>query len=524
MLSTESSGDAFDTDWGSSEEDIQSLMKEIKKPQKGTAKEQGIKKGSQQEELQSTKSTQNKKKEELQSTQSTSKGGQKEELQSTQSTRKTSQKEALQSTKNPSQKEELKSAQSTRQTSQKEALQSTKNPSQKEELKSAQSTRQTSQKEELQNTQNPSQKEELQNTQSTRKTSQKEELQSTRKTSQKEELQSTRKTSQKEELQSTQNPSQKEELQNTQSTRKTSQKEELQNTQSTRKTSQKEELQSTRNTLQKEELQSTQSTRKSAQKEQRTVAVLVDMQNDFFPAVKGKRKEGPMSIAGGNEVLQQSIEYLRAHTPQAILVFQDTHTQNNISHPSFWVDEDGNHPVPFSTISARDIEDGVWSPLASKLKAYTLRYAQKVEKTKNHSITIWPYHAIENTKGHRIVNELQEFLNDWQTQPGHSVKYIEKGRNAYTECYSIFEAEIPLKNDASTDMQQELVDEIASFDNIVMIAPSVGIDHSIQDFLVHCPSKAATIMVLKAPVFPGFEETATELLSVAQQHGIRLIS
>jgi nicotinamidase-related amidase len=55
---------------------------------------------------------------------------------------------------------------------------------------------------------------------------------------------------------------------------------------------------------------------------------------------------------------------------------------------------------------------------------------------------IWKYHCILETYGHKVAEELQNFLNKEEVQG--KVKYHIKGQNNLAEMYSIFSAEMPV--------------------------------------------------------------------------------
>ena len=262
---------------------------------------------------------------------------------------------------------------------------------------------------------------------------------------------------------------------------------------------------------------------KPDKKESSLVAFFIDPQNDFYTANKTQqRKQGSLGIPGGTDALLAALRYLESNTPSHVIVMLDTHTHTNIGHPSYWVDEDGGHPLPYTTISAADIETEQWSPLWGKLREYTLKYARRVEQNRHHSISIWPYHAIENTKGHAVVAEVQSFLAHWSQAQGKSVTYLEKGKNPHTEFYSAFRAEVPVKADKGTELNQALIDQLLSYDKVLVIGQSHSLDQSVRDLVDHIPAdRHADIILLKQAtmVAPG----ARQLLAFAQEQGITIL-
>ena len=263
--------------------------------------------------------------------------------------------------------------------------------------------------------------------------------------------------------------------------------------------------------------------KKTTNKESSMVAFFIDPQNDFYMANKNvHRKQGSLGIPGATDALLSALRYLESNTPSHVIIMQDTHTHTNIGHPSYWVDEDGSHPLPYTTISAADIETEQWSPLWNKLREYALKYARRVEQQRNHPISIWPYHAIENTKGHAVVAEVQSFLSNWSQRQGKQVTYLEKGKNPHTEFYSAFRAEVPVKTDKSTELNQALIDQLLSYDKIVVIGQSHSLEQSIRDLIDHIPTdRHSDIILLKHATMaaPG----ARQLLLFAKEQGLTIL-
>ena len=245
------------------------------------------------------------------------------------------------------------------------------------------------------------------------------------------------------------------------------------------------------------------------------VALFIDTQNDFFPA-STTRKQGSLAVTGATDALLHALRYLTLNTPTDIIVCQDTHTHTNIGHPSYWIDEDGNHPLPHTVITAKEIEAEQWLPLWSKLHSYALKYATRVERQRNHPIKIWPYHAIEHTKGHEVVEEVQSFITEWTKRHGKAATYIQKGRNSHTEFYSVFRAEVPIKSDPSTELNQALIDQLLTYDKIVLIGQTPALEQSLKDLIEHIPTDRHQDIVLLA-------NANEQLVAYANDEGVTVV-
>ena len=85
--------------------------------------------------------------------------------------------------------------------------------------------------------------------------------------------------------------------------------------------------------------------------------LLVDVQNDFHPG-------GSLAIPTADEDAQRIADFIQKHTKNLTRIVEtlDTHHELHIAHSGFWVDQNGNHPNPFTTISSSDVEKGIWKP------------------------------------------------------------------------------------------------------------------------------------------------------------------
>ena len=258
-----------------------------------------------------------------------------------------------------------------------------------------------------------------------------------------------------------------------------------------------------------------------------SVALIIDPQNDFFPASQSaSRKKGSMAIQGANSDIRRYIDFIKSHPDiKHIVVSQDTHSHYDIGHPGFWVNDYGKHPEPFTVITVDDIESEKWQPLKRKSAAYILKYAKKLAQNNHHKITIWPYHGIKTQPGHRVVKELKDFLEVWEGEDHHTVEYLEKGSNPYTEFYSLFRADVPLKSDPSTELNRTLVNKLKGFDKLYIGGESLShcVNYSVRDIIANWPDRRRAIIVfLKDTSSPiaGFEDDAADFLKFAKDSGI----
>lgn len=135
-----------------------------------------------------------------------------------------------------------------------------------------------------------------------------------------------------------------------------------------------------------------------------------------------------------------------------ITLTQDTHFAAQIFHPLFFIDENGNHPDPYTNISNQDIQQGKWKTNPHILQAlnvdlpyteqYLDYYTSQLEKTGKYSLTIWPYHAMLGGIGHAIVSSIEEAVFFHTVSRFSQVTINQKGSLPLTEHYSAIQPEI----------------------------------------------------------------------------------
>jgi nicotinamidase-related amidase len=125
----------------------------------------------------------------------------------------------------------------------------------------------------------------------------------------------------------------------------------------------------------------------------------------------------------------------------------DTHLSQQIFHPIFFVDRDGNHPAPYSIIQAEELQRNEWMfnpALALHYKvtpAYgqkmMIHYAEQLRKRGKYALTIWPYHAMLGGIGHALVPAVEEAIFFHSIARLSQPKFEIKGNQPFTEHYSV---------------------------------------------------------------------------------------
>lgn len=186
---------------------------------------------------------------------------------------------------------------------------------------------------------------------------------------------------------------------------------------------------------------------------ERISLMLIDVQNTFcmpgFELFVGGRS--------GNGAVEDNIRlcqfiYRNLGKITHIIATMDTHTSQQIFHPIFLVDAEGNHPAPYTDIHVDELKSGKWifnpalAPQFEIAPEYgqqmMIHYAEKLLQEGKYALTIWPYHAMLGGIGHALVPAIEEavfFHSHTRTdQPYFAIK----GDKPFTENYSVVGPEV----------------------------------------------------------------------------------
>jgi nicotinamidase-related amidase len=181
--------------------------------------------------------------------------------------------------------------------------------------------------------------------------------------------------------------------------------------------------------------------------------MLVDVQNTFcLPGfelyVAGRSGTGAVD---DNRRLCEFI-YRNLGVITQITATMDTHQAMQIFHAIFLIDENGEHPAPYTNVSADDVRTGKWKfnpALASHFgisaeegQARLNHYTTVLEEEGKYALTIWPYHAMLGGLGHALVSSVEEalfFHSVARLSPPH---FEIKGDRSFTEHYSVIGPEV----------------------------------------------------------------------------------
>jgi nicotinamidase-related amidase len=238
--------------------------------------------------------------------------------------------------------------------------------------------------------------------------------------------------------------------------------------------------------------------RPAAEDATRICLVAVDVQNTFcVPAfelfVAGRSGRG--AIDDNRRLCEFVYRNLDAITQ--IVPTLDTHQAMQVFHAIWLVDAEGNHPEPYTLLSAEDVEAGRWQvdpAVAEALgleldyaRRHLLHYSRTLAGTGKYRLTIWPYHAMLGGIGHALVPAVEEAIF-FHTIARHSQPdFRVKGTLPLTEHYSVLGPEVTEGPDGDHlgEQDAELVEKLLGFDAVVIAgqAKSHCVAWTIDDLL-----------------------------------------
>lgn len=236
------------------------------------------------------------------------------------------------------------------------------------------------------------------------------------------------------------------------------------------------------------------------------------------PQVSFCDPSGELYVKGAEEDMSRLSKMIDRLSSQIsnIHVTLDSHHTYDVAHPVFWRDSTGKNPEPFTIITAKDVETGVWFPSVCGLSQRMLSYVRKLEHNNKYPLCIWPPHALIGSRGHAVMPELFDSLKKWEEKNKNIVNYVSKGSNPYTEHYGIFMADVTQLDDPSTFINIKLLD-VLRYVEVLIIAGEAGshcVKFSVEQLIENIGDDfyAKKIVILTDAISPvtGFEKAQIE--------------
>jgi nicotinamidase-related amidase len=213
----------------------------------------------------------------------------------------------------------------------------------------------------------------------------------------------------------------------------------------------------------------------------RLCLLAVDVQNtfcipDFELFVAGRSGTGAVD---DNRRLCEFV-YRNLGTITQIFPSLDTHHAMQVFHAIWLVDEHGDHPAPYTLVSAEDVKPGRWRMNTAVAEAlgidvnyaerHLAHYTRLLDEGGKYNLTIWPYHAMLGSIGHALVSAVEEAVFFHGIARHSQPDFRIKGNSPLTEHYSMLGPEVTEGPDGDrlAGRNTEFIEKLLTFDAVVV--------------------------------------------------------
>lgn len=255
-----------------------------------------------------------------------------------------------------------------------------------------------------------------------------------------------------------------------------------------------------------------------------TSLFIIDPQNDFCDPNSGR-----LYVPGAEGDMERLSSFIQTHGAEIddIIISLDSHQRLDISHPLWWTNAQGEHPTPFTVMTASEVEQGVWRTVREADAAKSKQYVEALAAGNRYPHVIWPEHCLVGHPGHNLWPALHDVLGEWEAQTLTRVHYVYKGTNPYTEHFSAIRAEVPDPNDPATLPNEALLNRLADADTLLIAgeARSHCVANSVRDLVALRPQLTDRLVLLEDTTsdVPSFESLGTAFVSDLSAMGMRCI-
>lgn len=263
----------------------------------------------------------------------------------------------------------------------------------------------------------------------------------------------------------------------------------------------------------------------SSDDERKIFLLLIDAQVDFI------HEDGALSVPGAIDDTRRTVEWMYDHMGEITTIGAslDSHVPIQIFHPPWWVDADGNHPEPFTTIPHEDVRSGKWRPLY--LPEWSVTYTEKLEEDSKKILMIWPYHVLIGTPGQTLIPALYEAIAYHTIARQSQPVLLTKGTIPKSEHYSAVEPEVKVEDHPNGGLNTEFMDKLAEHDLIYIAgqARSHCVLETVSSMMRYYPPEVVKKMRILSDAMSSvahpeidFDAMADETFGRFQEHGLTL--
>jgi nicotinamidase-related amidase len=213
----------------------------------------------------------------------------------------------------------------------------------------------------------------------------------------------------------------------------------------------------------------------------KTLLLLIDVQNTFcipeFELFVGGRS-GTGAVDDNRRLCEFIYRSLARLT--RVAATQDTHFAMQIFHPILLVNQEGQHPEPYTLVTYEDVEEGRWkfNPAVADMlgiepefgQRHLLHYTHQLKDRQKFDLTIWPYHAMLGGIGHALVSSVEEAVFFHSVARYSQPDFEIKGRNPLTEHYSALGPEVQEGPDGRQlgGKNEQFVNQVIQYDAVII--------------------------------------------------------
>ncbi len=254
--------------------------------------------------------------------------------------------------------------------------------------------------------------------------------------------------------------------------------------------------------------------------------LIIDAQYDFC------NPNGALFVANADEDIKRLSVFItkNANEINHICLTLDNHPINDISHPSFWRDSNGNEPNPFTQITLKEVENGKW--ISNFNPNQTREYLSILEKQGEFPHIIWNPHCLIGSKGAAIDETLFKALEYWikmgkEIDQNKQYQTVTKGTYPLTEHFGIFQAQVPVENRPETQLNVELLETLNNYEHVYLAgqAKSHCVATSLKQIMDYAPELAKKVIVLEDCMsdIPNLGHLGEPIYQRAKEMGIEFV-
>jgi nicotinamidase-related amidase len=256
----------------------------------------------------------------------------------------------------------------------------------------------------------------------------------------------------------------------------------------------------------------------------KAILLVIDPQEDFC------NPNGHLYVNGADKDMSRLATMINTYGDriERINVTLDSHQWVHIAHPVWWVDSTGNHPGPYTVISADDVANGTWRATNPGMQDWSAKYVESLKTNGRYALCVWPPHCLIGSKGATVVTEVLGAMIEWEKK-FRKVHFVPKGSNIFTEHYSAVKADVEHPADPTTMLNRQLIDLLKTGSDILIAGEALDfcVANTIRDiakeFSVAEVAKFVLLEDASSPVnAPGLEHLAKSFVDEMTQKGMRI--